>query len=411
METTIDLEILGLLYFAVLFLIGIIKPLWLVYLLLATGCISLSIFTDYKKVLFSEFGGIDFDGITLISTVSSLALGIFLRFMRKIPLTIYLLFLTFSLFSLSYSISKLDGLRLFFKLCYPYLIFVTIYHFSDESIKKSIEKSIVYGAIFVIATSFILLLFENPFVYRGPEIYPRFKGISDGSTTFASYSGVISIFLYGKYLFHKKKVYIMLFFCFFIFVFLALQRTQIFALITSIILLTILSGRKLIIFLIIVMSFTMSMILKKQLIYRMTKTTEDIPLNEIFKRIHTYGRDYLWKKTFNIFKENKFFGAGLGSTQKYLEDEVPHNEYLRILADTGITGFILFILTYIFLLKKCIFKFKISKSQERLYPAIAIAGILNYFLVNIFDNGIDWYKELSQYVWAYIALSTSKNKN
>lgn len=401
----------AILLVGILFIVGLIKPLWIVYFSLATGGFALAALTDYQRSLFVSLGGVHLDGLRLVGIVTALGTVAFFKnyFLKKKSLLIYFVFLLFAGFSLLYSDSKLDGLRFFFKLCFPYFIFVTINNIATKEKIEFVEKSILIGCIIIAFISIILLFLNKGFISRGEIIpIPRFSSVSGGSTHFGAYSGIMALLLYGKYLFQRKKIYFVLFVCFVVFTFLSLQRIEIFGLIIGTILLTFISKRKsqLVLFLLIII--VMLSIFSKHLLYRTfyLSPPEKISLSlQTLDRIHSYGRDYLWKNTFAIFQNNKLLGAGLGMTQYYLEGEVPHNEYLRILADTGILGLTLFLLAYLILFKKVIKILRDKETKNKLFPAVAISGLVFYIIVNIFDNGIDMYGTLSQYVWALSALA------
>lgn len=96
---------------------------------------------------------------------------------------------------------------------------------------------------------------------------------------------------------------------------------------------------------------------------------------EVFERVlsksgdiqdATSGRNVLWEKAMDIFKANRVHGIGFGAFQTYFADHyivkgiqayLTHNIYVGLLAETGIIGFVLFVL---FLLKNMIMTLKLK---------------------------------------------------
>ena len=54
------------------------------------------------------------------------------------------------------------------------------------------------------------------------------------------------------------------------------------------------------------------------------------------------GRDYLWGRTINIFKNNFLAGIGIGAIPSAI-GEYAHNIYIELLAEVGVVGFLLYI--------------------------------------------------------------------
>ncbi|MFI7846649.1 O-antigen ligase family protein [Dorea amylophila] len=98
---------------------------------------------------------------------------------------------------------------------------------------------------------------------------------------------------------------------------------------------------------------------------------------EVFERVlsksgdiqnATSGRNVLWEKAIDIFKTNRIHGIGFGAFQSYFADHyivkgiqayLTHNIYVGLLAETGIIGFVLFV---IFLLKNMVMTLKLKNT-------------------------------------------------
>lgn len=77
------------------------------------------------------------------------------------------------------------------------------------------------------------------------------------------------------------------------------------------------------------------------------------------------GRDVLWNKSMNIFKDNKILGIGIGTVQNLIGD-YSHNVYIQLLAETGIIGFSVYCVAIIISFMQTIKKMKqVLKIDDR----------------------------------------------
>lgn len=413
------LAVFGAFLVVILFIIGLVKPLWIVYFSLASGGFALAALTDYQRSLFTSLGGIHLDGLRLVGIVVVLGtIAVFKNyFLKRKSLLIYFVFLLFAGFSLLYSNSKLDGLRLFFKLCFPYFIFITIINSNIKNEKlQQLQKAIFIGGLVVILLSLFFILFGIGFITLPGDI-PRLRSTIGGAANLSFYLGLIGLYCYAKFIFQNKKEYFLVFLLSFIICIFTITRIGIAAMLIGTLVLTLLARKKF--FAVLILSGSIIVILftpvRNRLFYFPVENINEIFSWDILRRINTQGRENIWRFVLPLFYNKPIFGAGLGSTTKYLLENfdgpgVVHNEYLRILVETGIIGFSLFMLSYLIVFRRCISIFKISK-KERFLSALAIAGLVFYFIINITDNGIDYYANAAQYAWAYVALCFVNFKN
>jgi len=54
------------------------------------------------------------------------------------------------------------------------------------------------------------------------------------------------------------------------------------------------------------------------------------------------GRDRIWRGYLDQFRANPLFGQGLGAAERGTYQDLPHNEYLRLLVDGGVVGAVLY---------------------------------------------------------------------
>ena len=74
-------------------------------------------------------------------------------------------------------------------------------------------------------------------------------------------------------------------------------------------------------------------------------SSNDSSSEEIQQAVNKIGssRGALWNKTIQIISEHPIFGVGTDNVQLYINDQIPHNEYLQICANNGIPGVLLYV--------------------------------------------------------------------
>ncbi|MCS7234271.1 MAG: tetratricopeptide repeat protein [Synergistetes bacterium] len=130
---------------------------------------------------------------------------------------------------------------------------------------------------------------------------------------------------------------------------------------------------------------------------RVFGTVEQLAEGMVFQA--TSGRNLIWKATLKMIKENPILGVGLGRFNyhyiyyqadflKDLKGGVPlnagrtHNEYLQVFAETGIGGFLSFMLFLYFLYKRLVLLIKVKGERNLGYLAVASgisAGLTSAF--------------------------------
>jgi hypothetical protein len=150
------------------------------------------------------------------------------------------------------------------------------------------------------------------------------------------------------------------------------------------------------------------------------KELANLDLNKDNKTIDVSGsineRYFLWSKTFKLIKSAPFFGVGTGNwklefprnglgglDRAEFRNTVflrPHNDYLWILAETGMVGLLLWLLVFLVLIRDFWLKKDISN--------VFLFGVLAYAMAAFFD----FPKERSEHTLVFaglLALSTSTN--
>lgn len=99
-----------------------------------------------------------------------------------------------------------------------------------------------------------------------------------------------------------------------------------------------------------------------------------------------------WKTAYIIFKENVFFGAGLGNyavlfkffrTELVLNTLYAHNLFMQLLSDIGVFGLISFIYLMVTFYKRIIHEIK--NGEHKYYYKIIALSVTSFLIVNMFD--------------------------
>lgn len=122
----------------------------------------------------------------------------------------------------------------------------------------------------------------------------------------------------------------------------------------------------------------------------------------IFNKDSAFERFSMWGNSFQMIKENYLFGVGAGNWQIHFPEngldkfpdykvreglltyQRPHNDYLWIFSELGITGIIAYILIFIFILYYSIKLLKSKKDKDEKWLISAFISVLVGYLVIAF---------------------------
>jgi O-antigen ligase len=141
------------------------------------------------------------------------------------------------------------------------------------------------------------------------------------------------------------------------------------------------------------------------------------------ERSSSASREMIWKASFLILKQNPILGIGSGNFQsEYLENQKffppylewavpqPHNVFLAFWIQTGILGFLGFLLLLFFIFKNA---YLTIKKDDYYFRNLAVISLLGFFLYTIIHGFIDttyWKNDLSFIFWISIFLLTYTSK-
>lgn len=287
-----------------------------------------------------------------------------------------------------------------------YLLFILGFYFvikNNNNFMKNFTKVFLFVFLIVSFDAFIQFFYGTNLIgYSASQIEnQRISGLFGDELVLGSYVTrflflIIALILYTNL--KIKNIYIFLLIILsFSTTLISGERTALGLCVISIIffiILTNLINFKLKISLIIILSLiiTGSFKFNDKIKYRMEMTVKDIASTENVL-MFSEGHESHFKTAFNLFKANKIFGHGANNFRKECSDEKffvgpygcsthPHNIYLQLLAETGVLGFIFLILIF---LKIVIYSFKhfyIKYFKRKNYLLEYEVALLTCMLIN-----------------------------
>lgn len=427
----------GIVIASIFLIFAILRPREFLIIVFATGAISLAFITEKQKPYFTELGGINFDGLRLLGFLFVMMVYLSLRMRSAFKVAakykLYWFFLFLAGFSIVYTIGQpVDGLRLMAKIAYPFLLFIIIQiEAKDNSFLEVLEKSIYAGGI-IVSLLGIFNLFRGQAFIVGIEGITQYTAGLAHPNMIAFFFLVVFVFSFINFLYLHRRIHLFLSVLFLVQLMITFTRI---ALVSLIIALMIIAFRKTN----PVIAFTAALLvaaigflavfnvpaLKTRMFIEPDKISSQSLLNdpeEFIDNIRLSGRNKVWSFALeNVFRKNPWFGGGLGSTDIIIGREwqkqgwkvdvtgtVPvHNEYLRMLCEIGILGFLIFLAANLKFFKdmlKFFWKAKGTPQFERI-SLTALCLIVCYLIISLTSNVINWYSIFSQYVFAFMAMT------
>jgi O-antigen ligase len=136
------------------------------------------------------------------------------------------------------------------------------------------------------------------------------------------------------------------------------------------------------------------------------------PLSNV-EYLNLSGRYGVWREAWNqFFLPNPLFGSGIGTTQEFLYTHpqynlsMMHSEYIRLLAEVGLVGLLLFILACCAYAVRLIRAYRSHpQSLSGKYAVAGLGGLIAYVIFMATDNAFEVVNQLGIYVFGFIAMS------
>ncbi|MGH7506735.1 MAG: O-antigen ligase family protein, partial [Longimicrobiales bacterium] len=412
---------------AVLLLVVLVQPLALIGVMLAIGPIDLSFLTGGFKALLTEQGGVDMNGIRLIGmTIGLTALVLVDREVLRSAFgrygRWYLVFLLWAAGTLVLSTELLDGLRLLLKLAFPFLIFVAVLGCarSRADLERLSDWALVGAAVIALVLNPIYVMAGGYEINADGRI--RIQGVGVHENPFSFYLLAVLLLAFARFAVRGDKRQLLL--CGVLGVWMVLTLTRI-TLLASLVglagiavygaLLTrnyralagavVVGGAVAIALLPVALERTLGYMPTPSQLLAMLRD----PV-QLYRAMNWQGRELLWPVILGAMLSSPFTGLGLGSTGTILRANFPeemglvvHNEYLRLAAETGIVGAVLFLIAIMTWLSGVVRVGRLHDRAVREFALPAIGGILAWAVIAITDNAFDYYAQFTQYIAFFCA--------
>ena len=429
-------------------------PRAMLIFLIITCCISLSTIHSQRDV-FAFMGGANANGIQLFLSIAIAFPVVAFRARQKgwiLPkvMWVYIAFLVWITFSLLYTPHLLTGLRLLFKLLYPLFVFV-LYKWLERQGEVD-EKWLIRVLLwtFIVTTSLIYITYFAGihFISSETEINVYSSLVSPtGFFRFSSSLGytpnplglvmaVATLIAVYALLKHKHKLLATLsMFLTFIIMFLTYSRMAFATFFIAVIALLFMEKKYVyagITLLLCVLLFFLTPYYQRTFfeqfdasLYGDRFERED-PEEGVLRRgdresgsgdrvslgafhLNLQGRELFWVPVWSSFVESPIVGHGLGSSEELLKRTYPnrsslyavHNDYLRIAADTGLIGLILFV---VFIGVMAGVLWQLTRRGSRMAP-LGLSVLTVYVLSMLTDNTLDYYRGLTFLIFICLAIS------
>ncbi len=412
----------GAVFGALLLWITINWPLAVVGFSIATGPFDFSFLTGGYKSLLPAMGGLDMNGIRLVGISAGLSLVILLdrRMLRGLlnrNVVWYLVFLGYALATVAHSLAPMEGLRLFFKLAYPLLIFLIVS--SPDRKPEEVDRLVdwmLFGALFVLIINPILVVEGGFNIDRSGQF--RVRGVGLHANPFSFY--LLAVILVCVTRFSTRgfqRRYLFLAAGAGVWMMLTFTRVTVGAALAGL-------GGMVVYSALVNKRYKMAawtgfiafLIAAALTPTALERTFGHIPSpgelwslvgnpTALYHSVNWEGREMFWALLAVAWMNKPLFGLGLGSSSALIERNFPpeaglvaHNEYIRLGTDTGFVGDALFFWAVFQWLRTAleVGRTKAPRVQEFALPAMA--SIIAWAVIAGTDNAFDYYTPFTQYI-------------
>jgi O-antigen ligase len=406
-----------------LMLATLARPLWVLSVMLVVGPIDLSFMTGGFKSLDAVAGGLDMNGIRLVGITASVVAVALLdpSLIREATAKYgrwFLVFLTYCAATLVMSDSLIDGLRLLFKLAYPFLVFVAVLGIART--RRELER---LGDWVVGAAAAIALVVNPLFVIGGGAMITdqgrlRIPGVGVHENPFSFYMLLMILVAFVRFTTRRQLRYLVL--CAALAGWMAATLTRITLLaavagFAGIALFGVLARRD---WRTAIVAVVLAAVIVGPLApIAAQRTFGYVPsIGELFAMardpVHLFhamnwqGREIFWAAVLSLVYTSPIIGHGLGSSTALIMANFPvewglvvHNEYLRLLSEAGAIGVLLLLVSFGYWALGALRAERSSADPlVREFATPAFAGLMAYAMIAITDNAFDYYSSFTQYI-------------
>ncbi len=394
-------------------IVAVVSPAWMIYLLALIGPFPIG--GDASTEIGFLFGKIDLTSLRVLGSIIGAGIIIISYFDRSTKILtacfFHILFLLLVATSLIWTTSVIYGLRTIAKLVAPLLLLVaTGITINDDKkfnrLLNIILLSCLLSALIAITTNILGIT-------KDPKL--TIPGVS--AAVFSANMLIGLIVALNKESKNKilKSIYIGVFICTILFANTRITIAAMFIVLSIYSLLRMKGILKLVIPFLSISGFIMLFLLVDRFRNRMFLGSDIVSfesakgIKSAMGRVAGSGRfaawDYVMEK---FFKPHMAFGSGIGTTQQYYYSSklgigVIHSEYVRLLAETGLVGIFLFMLSMFFYYLRM--KRNMMKFRMNYICSMGICSMFTYLTFMATDNAFDYVNQFGFYIFGMIGIA------
>ena len=330
------------------------------------------------------------------------------------PIILFVIFILWEIWGLSYTPSTEFGFRMILKYIYPLLL--ALLASSVVRDKEIVLKSLLsarWVAIFTILIYFV------------PILLPLFTGVFWNKAALATHYIVMSITSLVLIFYSNKKTKNLTFFVIFALpCFIWVFRTDIMGLFVALSAFALIKYRLKavpVILLLVVLSVA-SLFYIPSIKAKMYHNPDEVSLSDFFtgnideNNINTSGRGPMWEDCKRWFyEEHELIGSGTGRVQKYMYTEATgfrrggqiHNDFLVLMCDNGLVGLTLYVLSVLGIFIHCVFIYNRRSYSIVLRSCAIVAGssLLGVVVTMYSDNTLSYSMATLSYPWGVYGMA------
>lgn len=346
----------------------------------------------------------EFSALRLLVSILLVSFAVFYdknRFVISLASVLYALFLIWLLVAITYSPTKMYGIRVFLKYLFPFLILLLASKITDSPIVvyknlRTILKVGVWGSLFILVLNKIPLvsIISWNLMWWPPAIL--------------DFLGVPVAIVLAYYTLNVKKKYLPLLFLFILPCIIGVNRTGLLVICVTITVFALVRyNLRSLPYLVLAGVLFLGAVLyipafREKMFYKNLTAEEIIENRESLSTedINSSGRFAMWDWSMKrYFKGKELTGSGLGVLQDVFYSkkhpfgdlEVVHNDYVQLLCDTGIIGLGLYLSVFLTMLTHSILVFyRKNRFTVRLLALIAASSICGVAVALYTDNAVNY---------------------
>lgn len=399
-------------------ILAVVSPVGLVYVSLLTGALPLVLSAD--QIISTPVGRLDMSAFRLLGLLVA-AVPVLILNASRVPAYVirykfHFFFLAFCALTLIYAPSIEYWIRMMAKLVAPFVFLIVVL----LAVKR--ERHLLVIPRLMIASALVIISFAILTKAIGMNPDPRFNLPGMGPAVFSAHIVAVAMFALAWYLRDRSFPQLIVVVILSAAVVAAFTRISIAALFIGFSVIMFFGTRgvpRLVLPIAGVVGLPALFLLNDTFRSRMFidggKLSAASVVNDpalALENIHGSGRFALWEETLNrFFDPNPLLGSGVGATQHYLYSHpsvgaaVVHSEYIRLLAEVGLIGLVLFVLVAAMYALLLLRNKRYTAPELRMFSLAGLGALVAYLIFIATDNGFDYVNQFGIYVFALVGLS------